>query len=772
MGNSSYFPSFDDFNIYKALSLDDFKKQTQRKMTIYIISNQKEECKTFVELITKQKFPRNSDELLEKHMQNKIDLYSFMNYKIGTDPSEICDKIIEKAQKVNSKPIMNKYLFSELILLCDNDNIIQQSDVIKRKFTEDDKNRMFFMQKPYLLPFLIILSSRNLIKEILPSKTFQFKINLRDIINNLIAQNNLILNNRNKKGVQINIVDGIENTDINDDNIINITSDENSRIKDGIINESKFQENYTIDEEINHQFALFIRKINVIFSYYNELGDEFSFMNSNNKEISITNEVESNSPAFINILLIGESGTGKTTLINLILEEKKSLEGGDGFSTTSKNILVHKKSNLALRFYDVKGLEDFETLQNYIKILKDFNGKNNQSIDSINAIFYCKLYGDTTTVVEYDKTIINELIEFDIPILFLFTKTPYNLEDNIDNYTKEFRKYERDAKMTAIKSEIDKCFKNKNEAYKSKDYINQYIRFYFINLKEDYSLKVPVFGINKVLSFFKGSVPEEDWKDLKQNCKIRNVEKCQELCQKNPFLKKFSNIDKLNEINKIEALKYLKQLKLSSFLTGTIPFIDMISEARYRYFFKNKLKVLYGFEYEEAINNINKSNNALMRDDYLIINETQNSMDIDNENQISLDDCNENFEKIKKDNTKKEENKVDEEIKNKCNKLKANFINGLKRSLDVIIPVVSFTAKAGFKTLGVVFLPLTMIGSGIWSYHSINKDCKKYLDIFDKAFSPLKFKVLENYVNAYIEVINDLDNLGKKFEVIVKDENK
>ena len=73
-------------------------------------------------------------------------------------------------------------------------------------------------------------------------------------------------------------------------------------------------------------------------------------MNSNNEEKIINNEGESDSPVFINILLIGNSGAGKSTLINLILEEKKSLEGGNGFSTTSKNILVYKKANLALRF--------------------------------------------------------------------------------------------------------------------------------------------------------------------------------------------------------------------------------------------------------------------------------------------------------------------------------------------------------------------------------------------------------------------------------------
>jgi len=121
------------------------------------------------------------------------------------------------------------------------------------------------------------------------------------------------------------------------------------------------------------------------------------------KEIPINNEDNNKFPVFINILLLGETGSGKSTLINLLLEEKKSLEGGHGRSTTSKNILVYKKSNLAIRFYDVKGIEDEATFKNYIKILKELNGNEHISPDGLNAIFYLKSYGEATVVKDYDK---------------------------------------------------------------------------------------------------------------------------------------------------------------------------------------------------------------------------------------------------------------------------------------------------------------------------------------------------------------------------------
>jgi len=53
--------------------------------------------------------------------------------------------------------------------------------------------------------------------------------------------------------------------------------------------------------------------------------------------------------------------------------------------------------------------------------------KNSTSYDSLNVIFYCIQYSYLMKIeVETDMKVFEKLINFDIPIIFIINKTPYN----------------------------------------------------------------------------------------------------------------------------------------------------------------------------------------------------------------------------------------------------------------------------------------------------------------------------------------------------------
>ena len=116
-------------------SLEQFyKEETPRKMTIHILSNKIEHCISFVEFLTGLKFPKSSNELLEENIKDKMNLYSFMNYKIYDS-----DKIIMKTIKEKCKILANNPkagIFSEVIIVLDNDKINEQIENIKREINE------------------------------------------------------------------------------------------------------------------------------------------------------------------------------------------------------------------------------------------------------------------------------------------------------------------------------------------------------------------------------------------------------------------------------------------------------------------------------------------------------------------------------------------------------------------------------------------------------------------------------------------------------------
>ena len=128
------------------------------------------------------------------------------------------------------------------------------------------------------------------------------------------------------------------------------------------------------------------------------------------------------------------------------------MEGGTGFSTTSKKIIIYKKENIPIRFFDVKGAEDEKSIQDNINLLTIFNGKISNFDINLNAIFYCIKYDPTTVVLGFEKQIFEKLIEYNIPIVFIITNTPFDPREKVDDSeTEDVRESEKSIIINTIK---------------------------------------------------------------------------------------------------------------------------------------------------------------------------------------------------------------------------------------------------------------------------------------------------------------------------------
>ena len=772
MGQKQQRPSMENYNETKNLKLNKFQQAAFRKMTCHILSNKAEECIKFIEFFTNEKL-NNSKELKEINIKKKVNLYSFMNYKAYDNVSELINQIKDIIKNVDSNLQQEGAIYSEVIIILENENIKEQLDKIRKVFKNE-------INKNCYIPFLLIISPNKIIDEGFDlSKTFHYKFTLQNLykyLNVLLNKKEANENNENKNKKE-------ENKNENKQN----GKKEKKEIKRKNIKELKESK----------EIMGFIRKLYVLFSYYNELGDEFSFINSEGKEELIKIENDTDITVFMNIILMGESGSGKSTLLNLILGEKKSLEGGTGSSTTSKNLIVYKKAGIPLRFYDVKGMENDQTANNYTNILKDFNDLNETNINYINAVFYCVQFTKGTVLKQMADKLFQELIKLNIPVIFIITCSPFDPNEKCEDLEqKKEREQEMSTILNAIKCKIKMIFKNEGRENESEDFIKKYVKFEFVNLIARKAVNVPVFGIDKVLSILKDSIPKEDLQELIYACLDANEEKYQKYAKKIPFLRNYSEMA-ISERNKKEAKKYLKQLKASAFFSGMIPVFDIGMEYFYKYQFKKKLKSLYGFDFYKAKEKVqDKGNINLIKNEKEENQEKEILLCIDENDLIDsiqkplsgnsfteeeeYKSINEEELDRKIGNIKKEEDDIESKISNTTNNAAKNvtsFLRGIGEAGSVILKtlptagritletgevIVRSGVSVGLKIASWVFLPVTCIGFGLWSLSKIHRDCEEIMEIFDKAFSPLKFETIMAYIQSFLLAIEYLDLQGKQ----------
>jgi energy-coupling factor transporter ATP-binding protein EcfA2 len=269
----------------------------------------------------------------------------------------------------------------------------------------------------------------------------------------------------NKFSEKIEIQDSFfEINDTSDDNIYNILKKEEKKELTDYFNTKKnifmniikkFNLNVSLDYDSLSSQIINNNK-NGQNTYKNKIKNEVSKISSNKDSFKINN---------LNIIVVGKSGVGKSTLINNVLKIKDAITGTGSFQTI-KIKAYYNKALPYLRLIDTRGIEInhqygadaiMKDAQNYIKEQLSTNNINN----FVHCIWYC-ITGDRFEQAEID--LLNSLKytypDNKIPIIIVYTQaTDENIISDMKKYIKEININEKFIKILAERKKlIDKNY--------------------------------------------------------------------------------------------------------------------------------------------------------------------------------------------------------------------------------------------------------------------------------------------------------------------------
>lgn len=199
---------------------------------------------------------------------------------------------------------------------------------------------------------------------------------------------------------------------------------------DAIIKENKY-DNYFIRKylEIIHykesDYIEILKKINSIYCYYNNIGDIFSILDEMIRGYNFYKSKTRNKTKYdatFNILILGRPGSGKSTLINLLLNKRKAREGIGDSITKVVSKYVHDK--YPITFEDTPGFENDDDLQKMIKFLEDYNEIFKGGKNQFHLVLYLINSSNARTFMGQEIELINFIKKkMKIPIFFVCTRS-------------------------------------------------------------------------------------------------------------------------------------------------------------------------------------------------------------------------------------------------------------------------------------------------------------------------------------------------------------
>lgn len=305
-----------------------------------------------------------------------------------------------------------------------------------------------------------------------------------------------------------------------------------------------FIRNYTENQE---QFEEIIAPVFLRFcSIHNELGDDFDMSGIGvNEKYDL---IQKGFPFTLNLACIGRFGQGKSTGINVILQEYKAKESSKGSSQTKK-ITYYMAQNQPIKILDVPGFESPETVKDAIEKFKFYGKAINKMKDHLHIILYFLNMNEKRAFQDLEYPMIEEILKHEsTKIIYVITNSSPNLKDN-----KKKQVYDR------INSGIQGITKNKPIEGKIQMFKAHKNNVVFVNFHkyEINDIEIEQFGkkelFNKIYEFF---INSKDYKEKKENFDEKILE------------------ERLKSL-RIKAQQILFTNKCWGAIVGIAPFLDM-----------------------------------------------------------------------------------------------------------------------------------------------------------------------------------------------------
>ena len=302
--------------------------------------------------------------------------------------------------------------------------------------------------------------------------------------------------------------------------------------------------NYTENQEYFEEIIapVFLR----FCSIHNELGDDFDMSGiGEDEKYDLT---QKGFPFTLNLACIGRFGQGKSTGINVILQEYKAKESSKGSSQTKK-ITYYMAQNHPIKILDVPGFESPDTVKDAIEKFEFYGKAINKMKDHLHIILYFLNMNEKRAFQDLEYPMIEEILKHEsTKIIYVITNSSPNIKDK-----KKKEVYDR------INSGIQGITKNKPiegeiQMFKAHKDNVVFVNFHKYEIND---IEIEQFGkkelFNKIYEFF---INSKDYKEKKENFDEKILE------------------ERLKSL-RIKGQQILFTNKFWGAAVGIIPFVDM-----------------------------------------------------------------------------------------------------------------------------------------------------------------------------------------------------